>query len=281
MAHIQAEKEKRDTYEAVVEEEGVTQPLAWSDGVPLVTWKTIVTPKEEQLVELMIPHILRGCNFPFKRKLVMVDAQGQSISGTSLESKLLKLKEEGWIDEIKEVNYDNDHIEKLYRKVFSPEVFNKTYIYEKAMFSEPERKEEEKKKIFQTQVFGNKGFLSYIDSMEACFNETEYCVHFDIDLVLFSEKNYSWVAEAIKIHDQNNNVFTVAPLSGPPIQAGTCMHAYGCALQYTFKLSTDCHLFLFLLTVCEQTKRPSGQEIPVLQYVITEGILQVCSYEYA
>ncbi len=173
-----------------------------------VTFSMTVTLDDAPLVGFMVPHILRGCNYPFARKVIFVDNNGQSFSGTKLAKELEKLKKDGVINDIKQVNYSPANIEKLYKKVFGTD-FNKTYTLHNITGE----------KVFQTKVFGNKGFLSYVESVEDCM-KTKYCVHLDIDIVVNTRHNYSWVREGLDVIDKYDDIVSVSPLCGPPIRPG-------------------------------------------------------------
>ncbi len=173
-----------------------------------VTFSMTVTPGDASVVGFMVPHILRGCNYPFARKVIFVDSNGQSIADTKLEKELNKLKKAGVITDIKLVNYSPANIEKLYKKVFGTD-FNKTYTLHNVTGE----------KVFQTKVYGDKGFLSYVESVEDCV-ETKYCVHLDTDIVVHTRHNYSWVREGLDVIDKYDDIVSVSPLCGPPIRPG-------------------------------------------------------------
>ncbi len=168
-----------------------------------------VTSWEEDILDFMIPHLLKGCNYPFALKVVYVDNRGQPISGTTMESKLLKLKGEGVIDEFKEIDYNLNAIERLYKKVFVEGDFDKTYSIG-----------DDGKKKFTTSVHNGKGFLSYWQSLEDCLAKTEYCVHMDIDICMFTASNYSWIAQGTALLDMFDDIAVVSPI-GSPYRPGT------------------------------------------------------------
>lgn len=150
-----------------------------------------------------VPHIVRGCNFQFSDRLLAVDTaplSGDKVNrpgiGTldELRQCCHQLKDAGVVDRVEDIDYSDSYRQEVYRKHFGLPIRN-SHNY--------------------------KGYpiLGTIFSIEN--PQTDYLVHFDSDMLLHSEPDYSWVEEGIKLLQQNPDVIAVRPLTGPPTSDGS------------------------------------------------------------
>ncbi len=68
--------------------------------------------------------------------------------------------------------------------------------------------------IQQTHDYGGCALLSYLAGIE--LSQTPYVLHYDADMLLFQDKDYDWVEEAIARCQQNPEVYSVTPRYAPP-----------------------------------------------------------------
>ena len=48
-------------------------------------------------------------------------------------------------------------------------------------------------------------------------------LHYDSDMLLHQQKDYSWVDEGIKLMEEHPEIMAIRPLAGPPTKDGTCL----------------------------------------------------------
>lgn len=149
-----------------------------------------------------IPHIFRGCNFNFTDRLLALDTaplSGDKVNrpgiGTMSELRACcdRLIESSVVDRVMDIDYSEQYRDRVYRKHFgSP--------------------------IRQTHNYKGYPILGTIFSIEE--PKSDYLVHFDSDMLLYSEPGYSWVEEGIKLLQKHPDVMAVRPLTGPPTEDG-------------------------------------------------------------
>ena len=152
---------------------------------------------------LTIPHLVRMNNFPFAERVLAVDTApltGDKIgrpgigSLEELRDCTQKLQQAGIVDRIIDINYDRAYCDHLYRRHFGTPV-GPTHNY--------------------------KGYpiLGSIFTIEEC--RSDYMVHFDSDMMLHQEPDYSWITGGIELMQRHPYLMSVRPLAGPPTADGT------------------------------------------------------------
>ena len=129
-----------------------------------------------------IPHLVRTCNFPFKQRMLAVDTApltGDKVNrpGTGTMEQLRaycdQLLSSGVVDTVVDFNYSDDYRQKVYRQHFGSDI-KPTHNY--------------KGYPILGTIFGIKELT-----------ESDYMLHFDSDMLLHQDPNYSWIEEAIKL----------------------------------------------------------------------------------
>jgi hypothetical protein len=150
-----------------------------------------------------IPHLVRMSNFPFAERVLAVDTApltGDKISRPGIGSLeelrdcTQKLQAAGIVDRIVDINYDTAYRDRLYRQHFgSP--------------------------LRPTHNYKGYPILGSIFTIEEC--RSDYMVHFDSDMMLHQETDYSWIADGIALMQRHAHLMSVRPLAGPPTVDGT------------------------------------------------------------
>ncbi|ABA23308.1 conserved hypothetical protein [Trichormus variabilis ATCC 29413] len=160
-------------------------------------WIFVARPDTSFLLQT-IPHLVKVHNFPFDEKVLAVDTaplMGDKVTrphiGTMEELRECteKLLQAGVVDRVVDINYDANYHNEVYRKHFgTPIRFTHNY----------------------------KGYpiLGSIFSIEEC--KSDYMLHFDSDMLMFQQPNHNWIAEAVKLMEENPKMMFVRPLAGPP-----------------------------------------------------------------
>ena len=150
-----------------------------------------------------LPHLMRMSNFPFEERVLAVDTApltGDKISrpgiGTQEELRAIAqtFLDEGVVDRVVDINYDSDYCDRLYRKHFG-------------------------RPLAPTHNYKGYPILGSIFTIEEC--RSDYMVHFDSDMMLYQEPNYSWITEGIATMQRHPQVMAVRPLAGPPTDDGS------------------------------------------------------------
>lgn len=68
-----------------------------------------------------------------------------------------------------------------------------------------------------THDYGGCGLMSYLAGIELA--KTHFVLHYDADMLLFQEANYSWIQEARLRMGAINNIIAASPRIGPPFAA--------------------------------------------------------------
>lgn len=61
--------------------------------------------------------------------------------------------------------------------------------------------------------------LGSIFKIEEC--KSDYMVHFDSDMMMYQQPDFSWIKEGIELMDKHSKIMFVRPLAGPPTADGT------------------------------------------------------------
>lgn len=146
-----------------------------------------------------IPHLVRTCNYPFHKRVLVVDTApltGDKVNrpgiGTmeQLRENCAALIQAGVMDEAIDMDYSDEFRRTVYQKHLGDRAIRPTHNY--------------------------KGYpiLGTIFSLEAV--PGDYLVHFDSDMLLHQEPGYGWIEEGIHLMERRSEVMFVRPLSGPP-----------------------------------------------------------------
>lgn len=154
--------------------------------------------KDFNFIDHTIPHIIKGCNYPFKQIILLVDQS---------KAKGLHGKFEKFISSKKFFN----QCEALAGQLKNAIVLEINYSRKK--------EEEITKKYFGRPVYTIKDFrgnllYGFIFGIESSL--TDYVVHFDSDILIHSDIQYSWIKEGLDLLDKYDDIISVSPLSGPP-----------------------------------------------------------------
>lgn len=169
-----------------------------------------------------IPHLVKACNFDFSERVLYIDASplGKAYRdrpgiGTleELRDKVSQLIKDNVIDLAVDVNFSEDYKKKAYKKYFG-------------------------KSIKYTHNFRGAPILGYIFAIEEA--KTNYLLHFDCDMLLYQEPNYSWIKQGIQLMHNNQDVVCALPLPGPPNEDGILYqkHPYEYDPQGFYKLKS-------------------------------------------
>lgn len=153
-----------------------------------------------------IPHLVRMSHFPFEEKVVVIDTaplSGEKInrpgigSMNDLRQCTAELLKAGVVDRLVEINYDSAYRRRVYQKHFgSPLPFTHNY----------------------------KGYpiLGSIFKIEDC--QSDYILHFDSDMLLYQQADYSWIEEGIHLTEKHSELMSIQPLPGPPTGKESVMY---------------------------------------------------------
>ena len=145
-----------------------------------------------------IPHLVRMSNFPFQEKVLAVDTaplSGEKVNrpgvGTleQLRECTRQLLEAGVVDRVVDINYDPQYRDRLFRKHFGS-------------------------RIQQTHNYKGYPILGTIFTIEEA--QSDYMLHFDSDMLLHQQADYSWIEEGMRVMETHPEVMSIRPLTGPP-----------------------------------------------------------------
>ncbi|MDJ1178236.1 hypothetical protein PJF56_05115 [Roseofilum sp. BLCC_M91] len=148
-----------------------------------------------------IPHLVKMCNFPFRQRLLAIDTaplSGDKVNrpgvGTleQVREYCSQLLSSGAVDRVVDINYDPDYRRQVYQKHLGNGSIRPTHNY--------------------------KGYpiLGTIFSLEEPTGD--YLLHFDSDMMLYQQSDYSWIEAGIEVFKNHPEVMAVRPLSGPPTE---------------------------------------------------------------
>jgi hypothetical protein len=149
-----------------------------------------------------IPHLIRMSNFPFTEKVLAIDTApltGDKINrpgvGTmeQLRDCTQQLLDDGVVDRVVDVNYDPQYQQQVYLKHFGTP-------------------------IWQTHNYKGYPILGTIFTIEE--PKADYLVHFDSDMLLYQNPDYSWIEAGIKLMERRGEIMSIRPLTGPPKTEG-------------------------------------------------------------
>ena len=150
-----------------------------------------------------IPHLVRMSNFNFIQRVLFVDTaplSGDKVmrpgvgSLSELRDCCSALQSEGIVDRVVDINYDQTYQQQMYRKHFGTPI-KPTHNY---------------------KGYPILGSIFHIESVPG-----NYVLHYDSDMLLHQQKDYSWVDEGIKLMEEHPEIMAIRPLAGPPTKDGT------------------------------------------------------------
>ncbi|MGG6263567.1 hypothetical protein ACQ4M3_16340 [Leptolyngbya sp. AN03gr2] len=150
-----------------------------------------------------IPHLVRSCQFEFVERVLFLETAPLSSlfrhrpgigSFEDLRDRANQLLQMGIIDRIVEIDYSMSIRKPLYQKYFG-RLLRETHNHRGA------------------PIYG------YMFSLEQV--KGDYVLHFDSDMLLHQEPQFSWIQEAVNVFEQDPSIVFVSPLSGPPTPDGS------------------------------------------------------------
>ena len=147
-----------------------------------------------------IPHLIKMSNFPFKEVVLAIDTaplSGDKVlrpgigTMTELRDCCNKLINDGVVNRVVDFNYSKEYREKIYQKHFGTPL-KLTHNY---------------------KGYPILGTIFHIEE-----TESDYMVHFDNDMLLYQQSDYSWINEGIKLMEEHEEIMALRPLTGPPTQ---------------------------------------------------------------
>jgi hypothetical protein len=156
-----------------------------------------------------IPNLVRMSTFPFQEKVLAIDTA--PLSGEKTQRPGLGTMEQlcecaatllaqGVIDRLVDFNYDRDYQRQMYLKHFRSNL---------------------------TPTHNYKGYpiLGSIFKIEEC--QSDYMVHFDSDMMMYQDPDYSWIADGIERMEKDSDIMFVRPMGGPPAPNGQLLQKTG------------------------------------------------------
>lgn len=150
-----------------------------------------------------IPHLVRMSNFNFIQKVLCMDTaplSGDKVMrpgvGTlgELRDCCNTLISEGIVDRVVDINYDQTYQQQMYQKHFGSPI-KPTHNY---------------------RGYPILGSIFHLESVPG-----DYVLHYDSDMLLHQQPDYSWINEGIKLMEQHPEIMAIRPLTGPPTEDGT------------------------------------------------------------
>ncbi|MEB3342148.1 hypothetical protein [Okeania sp.] len=150
-----------------------------------------------------IPHIVRMSNFNFIEKVLCMDTaplSGDKVMrpGIGTLSELRdccdQLISEGIVDKVVEIKYDETYQKEMYQKHFGSRI-KPTHNY---------------------KGYPILGSIFHLESVPG-----DYVLHYDSDMLLHQQPDYSWVDEGMKLMEKYPEIMAIRPLTGPPTEDGS------------------------------------------------------------
>jgi hypothetical protein len=111
-----------------------------------------------------------------------------------LRDRTEQLLEAKVVDRVVDVNYDPDYRDRVYAKHFGS-------------------------RIRQTHNYKGYPILGTIFTIEEA--QSDYMLHFDSDMLLYQNPDYSWIAESMRLMEKHPEIMSLRPLTGPPRKDGS------------------------------------------------------------
>ncbi len=174
-------------------------------NVPDCELSILVARPDTSFMNQTVRHLVRACNYPFKRKVITADTAplgGAYRTRTDLapmsafHERCDQLIADRVMDEKMTINYDEEFQRQVYIKHFGS-AFEMTHDHRSCPIL---------------------GTLSYIEQATS-----PYMVHFDSDMLLYQHLEFNWIKRGIELMQSDERIICVLPRSGPPSMDGT-MH---------------------------------------------------------
>jgi hypothetical protein len=166
------------------------------------TLSIMVARSDVPFLPYTIPHLVRMCKYPFKRKSLIRDtapladefAQRSNVGTLSqLISCCDQLLTSGLIDEVIDIDYSEECRSRIYEKHFDADL-------------------KDTHGSLGTSIFG------YIYSLAMA--HTDYLVHFDCDMLIHQSPDICWIEQGIAVLQERPDVIVINPRPGPPSSDG-------------------------------------------------------------
>ncbi|TVR05718.1 MAG: hypothetical protein EA395_15270, partial [Phormidium sp. GEM2.Bin31] len=147
-----------------------------------------------------IPHLVHGCNFPFFKRVLVMDTaplSGDKVNrpgvGTmqDLRACCQKLIDDDVMDEVIEMDYSESYRRQIYKKHFGIAEIRPTHNY---------------------KGYPILGSLFAIDKVPG-----DYIVHFDSDMLLHQKSGFNWIQLGMDLLNRRDDVMFVRPFTGFPM----------------------------------------------------------------
>lgn len=146
-----------------------------------VTFMVPCTEKDLDILSWRIKHMMDYQRYEFQERVFVVDTRGKPLS-EELVAVLESIIQSGLMDSWAMVNYSRAYVDSV-----------------------------KKRAGWKTELttMGRIGNLVYFFMLDKC--QTKYLCHFDLDIVMWSRPDFSWVEIAIRILQDNPQALTVVP----------------------------------------------------------------------
>jgi hypothetical protein len=154
-----------------------------------------------------IPHLVRGCNFPFFKRVLVMDTaplSGDKVNrpgvGTmeDLRAACQTLIDEGIMDEVIEMDYSDSYRREIYKKHFGISEIRLTHNY---------------------KGYPILGSIFAIENVPG-----DYIVHFDSDMLLHQQSGFNWIELGMELLKRRDEVMFVRPFTGFPLSSESQFH---------------------------------------------------------
>ncbi len=148
----------------------------------------------------IIPHLVRSCNFPFFKRVLVMDTAPLSQekvnrpglgSQEDLRACCQKLIDDGVMDEVIEMDYSESYRRQTYQKYFGCSEIRPTHNYKGSPML---------------------GYMFSIDNVPG-----DYLLHLDSDMLLHQEPDFNWIQLGIDLLNRRDDVMFVRPFAGFPM----------------------------------------------------------------
>lgn len=147
-----------------------------------------------------IPHLVRSCNFPFFKRVLVMDTAPLSQEKVNrpglgslddLRACCQKLIDDGVMDEVLEMDYSESYRRQTYKKYFGCSEIRPTHNYKGSPML---------------------GYIFSIDKVPG-----DYVLHLDSDMLLHQEPGFNWIQLGMDLLNRRDDVMFVRPFAGFPL----------------------------------------------------------------
>jgi hypothetical protein len=168
----------------------------------------LVSQADVDFLAQTVPHLVRSCRFPFRRRRLLVDTRPLSgdyaaRAGVGTVEDLLRLcaalERDGVVDRVEMIDYSESVRLEIMVRHFG---------------EDPD------------STHSAKGYPLYGMAYGIATAGAAYYLHFDSDMLLYQAPEASWVAAGIDLLRRDADVLCVLPLPGPPTADGSLDQPY-------------------------------------------------------